>query len=401
MKIAYLMNQYPKVSHSFIRREIRALERQGQEVMRVSVRGWDIPLVDPEDLAERERTVYLLKGGLVPLLVATLQTALRSPVRFMQALALALRMARKAERPLPYHLIYLAEACKALPALRGFGAAHVHAHFGTNPAEVAMLAGLLAGIPYSFTVHGQEEFDKPQFIGIGEKARHSAFVVAISSYGRGQIFRWVDHVHWPRVKVVRCGVEPAFHAAQRAPMPTAPRLVCVGRLCQEKGHLLLVEALASVAARGIPFEMVFAGDGELRGEVEQAIAKHGLGERVRITGWITGEQVREEILAARALVLSSFAEGLPVVIMEALALGRPVATTHVAGIPELIEPRENGWLFPPGSVDKLAAVLETVLATSSEELERMGAAGRERVLRLHDADTEAAKLAGHFQEVCA
>ncbi len=401
MKIAYLINQYPKVSHSFIRREILALERQGFEVLRLAVRGWDAELVDAEDRSEQARTTYLLQGGIGALARAVAQVALRTPGRLYAALRLALRMGRRADRPWPYHLIYLAEACRALPALRAFGARHVHAHVGPNPAEVAMLVNALAGLPYSFTVHGPEEFDKPQFLGTAEKLRRAAFAVAISSFGRSQLFRWAEHRLWKRVKVVHCGLEAAFHDVPPAPAPAAPRLVCVGRLCEQKGQLLLVEALAQLAAKGIAFEMVLAGDGELRGEIERLVAQHGLAGKVRITGWISSAQVRDELLAARALVLPSFAEGLPVVIMEALALRRPVATTYVAGIPELVRPQENGWLFPAGSVDTLAAVLETVLATPAAELERMGEAGRRRVLERHDVDREAAKLAGHFREVCA
>lgn len=401
MRIAYLINQYPKVSHSFIRREILALERQGFDVLRIAVRGWDAELVDVEDRAEQARTTYLLRDGMGALAKALVRVALHSPGRFLAALRLALHMGRRADRPWPYHLIYLAEACRALPALREFGARHVHAHFGTNPAEVAMLIEALAGVPYSFTVHGPEEFDKPGFLGTGEKIRRSAFVVAISSFGRSQLFRWAAHRDWERVKIVHCGLEPTFHAVPPSPVPAAPRLVCVGRLCEQKGQLLLVEALARLAAKTIDFEMVFAGDGELRGEIERLVARHGLQGRIRITGWISSEQVRDEILAARALVLPSFAEGLPVVIMEALALRRPVATTYVAGIPELVRPQENGWLFPAGSVEALAAVLETVLATPAAELERMGEAGRRRVLERHDVDREAAKLGDYFYEACA
>lgn len=401
MKIAYLVNQYPKVSHSFIRREILALEKQGFEVLRLAVRGWDADVVDAEDRREQALTTYLLKDGAGGLLRSVFDAFKASPSRFFSALKLALRMGWRADRPWPVHLIYFAEACRALPALRGFGARHLHAHFGTNPAEVAMLIEALIGLPYSFTVHGPEEFDKPQFIGTGEKLRRSAFVVAISSFGRSQLFRWVDHCHWPRVKVVHCGLEPAFHEVAPVPTPEKPRLVCVGRLCEQKGQLLLVEALGGLAKKGVDFEMVLAGDGELRGEVETLIARHGLEGRVRITGWISSDQVREEILAARALVLPSFAEGLPVVIMEALALRRPVATTYVAGIPELVQPEENGWLFPAGSVEALTAALERVLSTPPEVLERMGEAGRARVLQRHDVDTEAAKLGNLFREAHA
>jgi len=396
MRIAYFINQYPKVSHSFIRREILALERNGFEVHRIALRGWEGELVDDEDLRERQRTRYVLQEGLRGLLLPVFQVLREQPRRFFSALLLALRMGRRADRSWPYHLVYLAEACRLLPWMRASGATHVHAHFGSNSAEVVMLAQALGGPAYSFTVHGPEEFDKPQFIHLGEKVRRAAFVVAISSYGRSQLFRWVEHAHWSKVKVVHCGLERAFHDVPPAAMPTVPRLVCVGRLCEQKGQLLLMQAAGLLAEQGLEFEIVLAGDGEMRAEIEALLERYGLQARVRITGWISSEQVRAEILAARALVLPSFAEGLPVVIMEAMALRRPVLTTYVAGIPELVCHGENGWLFPAGSVEELAVALADCLAQSADVLERMGEAAYQRVLERHDIDTEAAKLAVLF-----
>lgn len=397
MNIVYFVNQYPKVSHSFIRREILALERQGFEVQRIALRGWNDEVVDAEDVREKGRTQYVLQGGVVALLGAVVRQFLSQPMSFFSALCLAWRMGRHADRPAIYHFVYLAEACRLLPWLSSFGARHLHAHFGTNSAEVAMLAHALGGPPFSFTVHGPEEFDKPQFIHLGEKIRHAAFVVAISSYGRSQLFRWVDHAHWEKVKIVHCGLEKAFHEVAPVPVPHVPRLVCVGRLCEQKGQLLLMQAARLVAERSIDFELVLAGDGEMRGEVERLIASYGLQSRVRITGWISSEQVRAELLTARALVLPSFAEGLPVVIMEAMALRRPVLTTYVAGIPELVRPGENGWLFPAGAVDELADAMADCLVQPVEVLQRMGEAAHARVLMRHDIDTEAAKLASLFR----
>ena len=397
MRIAYFINQYPKVSHSFIRREILALERQGFAVQRIALRGWDAELVDAEDESERSKTHYVLQGGVQSLLMPVLQALRAQPRRFLAALWLSLRMGQRADRSWPYHLIYLAEACRLLPWLQAFGAEHVHAHFGTNSTEVVMLAQALGGPTYSFTVHGPEEFDKPQFIHLGEKVRRAAFVAAISSYGRSQLFRWVEHGHWAKVKVVHCGLERAFHDVPPVAVPALPRLVCVGRLCEQKGQLLLLEAARLLAAQAIEFELVLAGDGEMRAEIETLIADYGLQARVRITGWISSEQVRAEILAARALVLPSFAEGLPVVIMEAMALRRPVLTTYVAGIPELVRAGENGWLFAAGAVDELAAALADCLAQPAEVLQRMGEAAYQRVLERHDIDTEAAKLAALFR----
>jgi colanic acid/amylovoran biosynthesis glycosyltransferase len=395
MKIAYFVNQYPKVSHSFIRREILALERLGVSVERIALRGWDTETPDPEDRLERERTRYVLARGAGALLLPTLRALLSSPHRFLCALRLSLQAAHESpDRSLPYHLVYLAEACLILGWLREAGIEHLHAHFGTNSAEVAMLVNALGGPPFSFTVHGPEEFERP--MGLREKIRRSAFVAAVSSYGRSQLYLRLPYADWPKAKVVHCGLERAFYEVAAVPLPMEPRLVCVGRLCEAKGQVLLVEAAAALAARDVRFELVLVGDGPLRGDLERAIARHGLGERVRITGWLSSTAVREEMLAARALVLPSFAEGLPVVIMEAMALRRPVLSTYIAGIPELVIPGENGWLFPAGSLEALVGALDACLAASAQQLRSLGEAARARVVERHSIDTEARKLMDLF-----
>jgi colanic acid/amylovoran biosynthesis glycosyltransferase len=399
MRIAYLINQYPKVSHSFIRREIQALERRGVSVMRISIRGWNEPLVAADDAKERQQTRYVLQGGALPLLVAFFRILLSRPVKALKALALEMRLARRSERPLSVHLIYLAEACQIFLWLKQANITHLHAHFGTNSAEVAMLVHILGGPAWSFTAHGPEEFDKSYQIGLAEKIRHASFVVAVSSYGRSQLFRLVHHSYWSKIHVVHCGLDQDFlNAASSQVLPLPRRLVCVGRICEQKGQLLLLEATKLLAAKGVDFELVLAGDGEMRTDVEQFIALHHLTSKVRITGWITGAQVREELLAARALVLPSFAEGLPVVIMEAMALQRPVISTLVAGIPELVKPGQHGWLVPAGDVETTAEAMQECLAFAADELAKMGQAARLRVELRHDSNREATKLQILFQK---
>jgi len=394
--VAYFINQYPKVSHTFIRREILALESQGVAVGRYALRGWDADIADDQDRGEQQRTRYVLAGGLPALAAAAAAALARAPLAFFRAAGLALRMSRKSHRSWPYHLVYLAEGARLAAWLRRSGASHLHAHFGTNSAEVAMLARELGGPPYSFTVHGPEEFDAPESLGLGEKIRRAEFVVAISSYGRSQLYRWSEHAAWPKIQVVHCGLDAAFHAALPATSSSPTRFVCVGRLCEQKGQLLLLEAMSRIVRKGIAVELVLAGDGQMRPEVEALIGSLGLRDHVRVTGWIDSAQVREEILAARALVLPSFAEGLPVVIMEALALRRPVISTFVGGIAELVRQGEDGWLVPPGDVVALAAAIERCLATPPARLVEMGAGARARVLERHSADVEAAKLARLF-----
>lgn len=393
-KIAYLISEYPMVSHSFIRREIVALESLGFDVLRIAMRGWQAALADPRDMDERSRTRYVLGAGPLSLLWPVASAILKAPVRFLSALRLALRMSRKADRPLPYHLLYLAEACRILPWLQRFGATHLHAHFCSNPTEVAMLAHALGGPRFSFTVHGTAEFDKLSVLGMEHKVGMAAFVVSVSSYGASQIYRRVSHKEWPKIKVVHCGLEKSFFDSQgTSTLATRPRLVCIGRISAEKGQLLLVQAAARLKARGILFELVLAGDGDMRGEVERLIAAHNLQDRITITGWISSDQVREELIASRALVLPSFSEGLPVVIMEAMALRRPVLASSVGGIPELVRPGVDGWLFPPGDVDELANAMARFLQMPDDEIRQMGESAYQRVVARHSIASEVGKLA--------
>jgi len=396
IKVAYLVSQYPKVSHSFIRREILALEQQGIDVIRISVRGWDGELVDATDILERDKTQYLLKAGVSGLVRGVWSVLRDRPRLFLKGLMAAIKMGIRADRYWPYHLIYLAEACVMLEMIAQAGVQHVHAHFGANATEVAMLSRILGGPSYSFTVHGPEEFDKPEFIKLAEKIEASAFVVAISSYCRSQIFRWIKYSQWSKVKEIHCGIDEVFHAIQPVPAPALPKMVCIGRLCEQKGQLLLIDALNLLAKKGIPFELVLGGDGEMRPEIESQIKQYGLGKQIRITGWISSGQVRDEILSAKALILPSFAEGLPVVIMEAMALRRPVLSTYIAAIPELVISGENGFLFPAGDVERLAEVIEEFLSLPPEKLDAMGEAAYTRVIERHSVDIEAKKLAALF-----
>ena len=398
LKVAYLVNQYPAVSHSFIRREIAALESRGVEVVRFSVRRPPSDLVDPADVAEARVTRVLLAGGMLALVGAWLRAFADSPLRWLRVAWTAVKLGRRSDRGVARHLIYMAEACLLLRLLRAEqGVDHLHAHFGTNPAAVAMLTRMLGGPPYSFTVHGPDEFDQPLALSLGDKIARARAVVAVSEFGRSQLYRWAALADWNKIHVVRCGVDAAFLAAGPQPIADCARLVCVGRLAPQKGQFLILDAVAALAKEGVSFEMVLAGDGALRGALEQRVRELAIGERVRITGWISNDAVRSELLAARAMLLPSFAEGLPVVLMEALALGRPAISTYLAGIPELIEDGVNGWLIPAGSLAAMTTAIRRALDTGPVTLAAMGKAGAQAVAERHDVQREAQRLEALFR----
>src|SRR5262249_27114965 len=209
------------------------------------------------------------------------------------------------------------------------GVAPVHTHYGTNSATAAMLCRIMGGPPYSFTMHGPEEFDAPRATCLREKIRHAAFVVAISEFTRSQLYRWANYRDWSKIHVVYVGVSQKFLEQGPMPVPAAPRLVNIGRIVEQKGQAILIEAAARLRERGHDFELVIVGDGPMRPAIEDLIDEFDLRDRVRITGYLSNQRVLEELVAARALVLPSFAEGLPGVFFESLALGRPVISTYI------------------------------------------------------------------------
>ena len=397
MRVCYFVSEYPAVSHTFIRREIAELERNDITVLRVSLRRNDRTLVDAADLSERNRTRYILDGGITKFASAFVSALRRDLKALARAGLAAVKMMKRSSRPPPFHLAYLAEAIVLARWVVEQDVRHIHAHFGTNGAEVAMLCHLLTDIPYSFTVHGPDEFDRPEYLGLSEKVKHAAFVCVVTSFTGSQIRRWIPSEEWPKIKLVRCGLDADFLVHRPSSIVSRVQFVTVGRLCEQKGQLVLLGALAVLVREGVLFKMTIAGDGPLRLEIERRIRELGLEDYVELTGWLTNSQVRARFRGARAVILPSFAEGLPVVLMEALALGRPVVTTYVAGIPELVTDKACGWLVPAGSVEHLAHAIKQCLNAPDALIEAMGAAGRKRVLEQHDIAKECRKLADLFR----
>jgi colanic acid/amylovoran biosynthesis glycosyltransferase len=397
LTVAYLINLYPKISHSFIRREIRALESQGVLVQRYAIRRTAEPLVDAADREELARTRVLLDLGVTAFLRGFFRVAVRHPLQLLRTLGLAVRIGVGSDRGLARHLAYVVEACALLDILRQNPVDHIHAHFGTNATAVAMYCAALGGPGYSFTAHGTESFESPRRIRLGEKAKRARFVVTVCDYGRRELIASSADIDENKVHVVRCGLDEAFLAASGPMGAVGKQLVVVGRLSIEKGHRVLLDAAARLQEEQVDFRIVLVGDGELRGEIEHQRATLGLGARIELAGWQDHASVQEILSASRALVLASFGEGLPVVIMEAMAMGRPIVSTDVGGVSELVLDGETGWLVPAGDSKRLSEAMRLALETSDSELAAMGQKGRERVLRMHDARNEAAKLKELFQ----
>ncbi|MFC3570682.1 glycosyltransferase [Paracoccus simplex] len=396
MRIGYLVNTYPRPSHSFIRREIAALEAEGLEIHRFAMRGDAAALSDPADLAEHARTERVLEAGGQRLLAGLARQALARPARFRAALRLARRRARAGESSLARQIIYLAEGAHVAARARELGLRHIHAHFGTNSARVAAYARLLGGPGFSFTVHGPEEFDNTQPLDLGGKLGLAEFCATVSSYGRSQMYRWAAPGDWEKLRVVHCGLD-LDRWTDPAPLPAGPfHMVAVGRFAEQKGFGLLIRAFALAWRRNPALRLSLVGDGELRSQIESLIATEGMGEAVRLLGWQDEAGVRAAMNAAHALVTPSFAEGLPVVIMEAMACARPVIATYIAGIPELIRPGQEGWLVPAGDAEALAETMLHAAEAGRDTLERMGASARARVTERHDIRESARRLAALF-----
>jgi len=401
MKIGYLTNQYPKVSHSFVRREIQALERQGVEIKRYSVRDSAESLIDQQDIAEHKITTTLLNYSIPLIAKLVFKNFIKKPIQLLKLFLKTLSLGVNTESGIIKHLIYLVEAVLLAELLQKDNIQHLHAHFGTNSTTVAMLACKLVDIPFSFTVHGPEEFDKPAFISLPYKIKQAAFVVAISSFGRSQLFRLVENEYWHKIKIVHCGLEPAFFeqtsTENTEPSASKNTMVCIGRLCEQKGQVLIVEALNILHKSDVDFHLTLVGDGEMRKGIEEKIKQYNLTDKVTIAGWMTSDQVKEQINKAKFTLLPSFAEGLPVVLMESMSLRKPAISTYIAGIPELITHNENGWLVPAGDIQALAETIKNVLNLSAEEIKIIGERSRTSVIERHHIDTEATKLKSHFE----
>jgi len=400
MIITYFVNHYPKVSHTFIRREINALEKLGSTVHRVAIHKDRVVDSNNPDFLETEKTDYLLKPSILVLLKAFFEFLVDKPKATLSGFFLCLRMGWQSDRGLLKNIVYFLEGLRLAHICKRNNTQHLHAHFGTNSTDVAMYCSLILNIPYSFTVHGPEEFDRPLSINLSEKIKRAKFVFAITKFCKSQLFRWVSHHEWEKVKIIRCGLDASFFddsVEMKVRQDGVLDILFIGRLCEQKGPLILLQSLKELNSQGLNVRVTFAGDGELRDDVETYVKHHSLDSLVNITGWIDSNEIMKLLSKADCMVLPSFAEGLPVAIMEALARKVPVITTRIAGIPELIVQNDTGFIVSPGSVSELTKAIKTFAKLPAEQTRIMVDNAYAAVKEMHNAEKEAVKINALFR----
>ncbi len=394
--LLYLTGEYPRATDTFIQREVAALRAQGITVMTASIRRTGPEhLVGEEQIAEAAQTFHVLEAAKHPLrLAAAKLRLLRHPGRFFRAFALAWRTAPGGLRNWLWQMFYFAEAIMLADHMQRHGVRHLHNHIAKASCTVAMLASELSGIPYSFTLHGPDIFFAPDHWRLDEKIARARFVACISEFCRAQAMIFSDRALWDKLHIVHCGIDPARY--DPAPRQGPPHLTFVGRLAAVKGVPVLLEALSFLKGELPRLRGTLIGDGPERARLEQDAADLGLRDVVDFAGYRSQSEVARALKVTDALVLPSFAEGVPVVLMEAMAAGRPVITTGVAGVSELVEHGKSGFLVPPGDAQRLAQAIRAVLADPDRRIE-MGRTGRTRVVEDFDIGKEAAWLGRLFE----
>lgn len=389
--IAYLVSEYPALSHTFIQREIAALRAEGRSVKTASLRRTSGHHVAGEaEAVEARETFYVIDAAKSPgTALAALSRVLMRPRAFLRAAGLAWRTRAPGAAAALRQVFYLAEAMVLARHLERQGVRHLHCHFENAGASVAMLTSELTGIPFSFTLHGPSIFFEPHRWQLGTKIAKAAFVACISDFCRSQGMIFADPEHWPKMEIVHCGVDPTRYG--RGDHAPGQHLVFVGRLAAVKGVAVLLHSMADLAPDHPDLRLTLIGDGPERGVLETLSRTLGLESRVAFVGAKTQGEVAETLRTADLFVLPSFAEGVPVVLMEAMASGVPVLTTRIAGIPELVEDGVSGRLVPPGNQGALTETIAALLADPGAWA-AMGAAGRAKVEADFAIATEAAKI---------
>jgi colanic acid/amylovoran biosynthesis glycosyltransferase len=375
-RIAYLISQYPTYSHTFILREIRQLRTMGWDIQTISIRPCDRPLdkLTPEEAEEHQRTLYVTKASPAKIASAHLRTFLRRPLVYIATAIYAMRMGHGGFRK----LLYFAEAVVVGVWMEQRRLTHAHVHFAST---VALIMHKLFGLNFSATIHGSDEFIDPAGFCLTEKIQAAAFIIGISKYGRSQLMRSSSYEQWHKLEVCRLGIDPdAFEPDRRAPHTGPFRLITVGRLVPVKGYHVLIAALTLLKERGRHVRLSLVGDGPDRSSLERHVADAGLAGDVSFEGSCNQDRVKSLYNQADAFVLTSFAEGVPVVLMEAMSMGVPSIATNITGVPELVTNGVHGILVTPSDEEDLAGAIISLM-DNPDMRARFAKEAREKVSR--------------------
>jgi glycosyltransferase involved in cell wall biosynthesis len=407
MRVAYLTGRYPGISHTFIMREVRALRTLGLEIDTFSVWPTDRSLLLARaDEEEHERTYTLLAPPPASMARAHLSAVLRRPRRYLRTIRHAVELRRPGLRGWGLALTWVLETIVLWHECRRRGILHVHVHLNGSAPTLALLLAVFAddspsggtAWTWSMTVHGPSEFYDTLGEQLAAKVRAATFVICISDFARSQLMGLVAEAHWPKLHVVHCGVDPSvFTARSSHTSGETLRVLNVGRLVPVKGHAVLIEALRLARERGVDAQLTIVGDGPTRGELEQLIAANGLSSHVNLAGAVGQDDILGVYRRADVFCISSFAEGVPVVLMEAMAQEIPVVAPAIMGIPELVEDGVSGLLTRPARADQIAEAL-ALLAGSGELRRTLGARGREKVTAEFASDRCAQQLCDVLRE---
>lgn len=362
--VNYVVSRFPKVTETFIANEITSVAAHNLDVTLFSlVRTDELPLHESssalvDGLVAGERRVGRLAR-------AQLHWLRRRP-RVLLTLWGQVIWAHRRHPGVLARTLY-STALGGYWAERLAGAGHLHVHWATYPAHIAWVTHRLTGQRYTLTAHAHDiQLPNPM---LRTKLRDAAGVVTISEFNRRALVELVGPEFADRIHVIHCGVA-SERFAQRPPRPSpdgSPTLVCVASFMDYKGHDVLLDAVALLRDRGRPVRLRLVGDGELRGAIEERVVRLGLGDQVELLGWRSAAEVAEIVAGADAFVLASVVsaggqtEGIPVALMEAMAVGVPVVASRVSGIPELVIDGVTGTLAAPGDAADVARAIESVL----------------------------------------
>jgi glycosyltransferase involved in cell wall biosynthesis len=391
-KVFYLAGQFPAINHGYLLAEIEGLRECGIEVWVASVSLPDRALeeLSPAEREEAARTYYVKAVPTAHATLIHLAEFVRNPLSYVRGMAFALKLSGGNPRRILFHLAYFAEAVLVGREMRRNKVSHVMANFS---ATVALIAARTFPITMSFTVHGFGELYDPVRTCLDERIAGSLFVRSVSRYGRGQLMLACPRSQWPKLLYFPLGINPAkFVPAAGRSLGSPPRLLCVGRLAPEKGQGLLLEAVAALRSGGCAVHLRFAGDGPDRAWLESRAADLGISSSVEFAGWVAPDHLRALYLETDLFVLPSLAEGIPIVLMEAMAMQIPCVAPRIAGIPELIEDGVDGLLYAVADVEDLAGKIRTLI-DSPELCAQIGLRARARVEREYDMAANTARFA--------